>query len=68
MPSTREDIKAIRIFKVEYLLDFINVEDIDTQEKQNFSSKRLRHGEFVWPDRFLSAWQGQKYKKLGLRK
>jgi len=33
MPSTSEAIKAIRMFKDEYLLDFINVEDIDAQEK-----------------------------------
>ena len=29
MPSTRQAIKAIRMFKDEYLLDYINVEDID---------------------------------------
>ena len=33
MPSTREAIKAIRMFKDEYLLDYINVEDIDAQEE-----------------------------------
>lgn len=33
IPSTRQAIKAIRIFKDEYLLDYINVEDIDAQEK-----------------------------------
>ena len=29
MPSTKQAIKAIRMFKDEYLLDYINVEDID---------------------------------------
>ena len=33
MPSTRQAIKAIRMFKDEYLLDYINVEDIDAQEE-----------------------------------
>ena len=33
MPSARQAMKAIRMFKDEYLLDYINVEDIDAQEK-----------------------------------
>jgi predicted nuclease of restriction endonuclease-like (RecB) superfamily len=33
MSSTRQAMKAIRMFKDEYLLDYINVEDIDAQEK-----------------------------------
>ena len=33
MPSTRPAIKAIRMFKDEYLLDYINVEDIDAREE-----------------------------------
>ena len=33
IPSTQQAIKAIRMFKDEYLLDYINVEDIDSQEK-----------------------------------
>lgn len=33
MPSTRQAIKAIRMFKDEYLLDYINVEDIDAREE-----------------------------------
>ena len=33
MYTTRQAMKAIRMFKDEYLLDFINVEDIDAQEK-----------------------------------
>lgn len=33
MPSTRQAMKAIKMFKDEYLLDYINVEDIDAQEK-----------------------------------
>ena len=33
MPSARQAMKAIRMFKDEYLLDYINVEDIDSQEK-----------------------------------
>ena len=33
IPSTQQAIKAIRMFKDEYLLDYINVEDIDAQEK-----------------------------------
>jgi predicted nuclease of restriction endonuclease-like (RecB) superfamily len=32
MPSARSAMKAIRMFKDEYLLDYINVEDIDAQE------------------------------------
>ena len=31
--STRQAMKAIRMFKDEYLLDYINVEDFDAQEK-----------------------------------
>jgi len=33
MPTARQAMKAIRMFKDEYLLDYINVEDIDAQEK-----------------------------------
>ena len=33
MSSPRQAMKAIRMFKDEYLLDFINVEDINAQEK-----------------------------------
>ena len=33
MPSTQQAMKAIKMFKDEYLLDYINVEDIDAQEK-----------------------------------
>ena len=33
IPSTKAAMKAIRMFKDEYLLDYINVEDIDAQEK-----------------------------------
>lgn len=33
MPTARAAMKAIRMFKDEYLLDYINVEDIDAQEK-----------------------------------
>lgn len=33
IPTVREAMKAIRMFKDEYLLDYINVEDIDAQEE-----------------------------------
>ena len=33
IPSTRQAMKTIRMFKDEYLLDYINVEDIDAQEE-----------------------------------
>ena len=33
MPSTQQAMKAIKMFKDEYLLDYINVEYIDAQEK-----------------------------------
>ena len=33
IPSERQAIKAIRMFKDEYLLDYINVEDIDAREE-----------------------------------
>lgn len=33
IPMVREAMKAIRMFKDEYLLDYINVEDIDAQEE-----------------------------------
>lgn len=33
MPTAKTAMKAIRMFKDEYLLDFINVEDIDAQEE-----------------------------------
>ncbi|MBR1447542.1 MAG: DUF1016 family protein [Prevotella sp.] len=33
MPTPRTAIKAIRMFKDEYLLDYINVEDIDAEEE-----------------------------------
>ena len=33
MPTAMDAMKAIKMFKDEYLLDYINVEDIDAQEK-----------------------------------
>lgn len=33
MPTAKTAMKAVRMFKDEYLLDFINVEDIDAQEE-----------------------------------
>ena len=33
IPTARQAMKAIRMFKDEYLLDYINVEDIDAQEE-----------------------------------
>ncbi len=33
MPTTKAAMKAIRMFKDEYLLDYINVEDIDAEEE-----------------------------------
>ena len=33
MPTARAAVKAIRMFKDEYLLDYINVEDIDAEEE-----------------------------------
>lgn len=33
LPDTKQAIKAIRSFKDEYLLDFINIEDLDEQEE-----------------------------------
>ena len=33
MSSSQQALKAVRMFKDEYLLDYINVEDIDAQEK-----------------------------------
>ena len=33
IPAAKEAMKAIRMFKDEYLLDYINVEDIDAQEE-----------------------------------
>ena len=33
MPSTNAAMKAIRMFKDEYLLDYVNVEDIDAKEE-----------------------------------
>ena len=33
MPSSKQAMKAIRMFKDEYLLDYINVEDIDAREE-----------------------------------
>lgn len=33
MPSTKQALKAVNTFKDEYLLDFINVEELDTQDE-----------------------------------
>ena len=46
MPSARQAMKAIRMFKDEYLLDYINVEDIDAQEKdvdEHLVEQRIIH-------------------------
>ncbi len=44
--STHQALKAIKMFKDEYLLDFINVEDIDAQEEdvdERLVEKRIIH-------------------------
>ena len=33
MPSTKQVLKAVNAFKDEYLLDFINIEELDTQDE-----------------------------------
>ena len=33
MPSTKQALKAVNAFKDEYLLDFINIEELDTQDE-----------------------------------
>ena len=60
MSSTRQAMKAIRMFKDEYLLDYINVEDIDAQEKdvdERLVEQRIIH-------KFKSAYLGQLYAYL----
>ena len=38
MPTAKAAMKAIRMFKDEYLLDYINVEDIDAEEAVKIQS------------------------------
>ena len=33
MPNTKQALKAVNVFKDEYLLDFINIEELDTQDE-----------------------------------
>lgn len=39
MPSTRHAVKAISMFKDEYLLDFINVEEMDERDPQDIDER-----------------------------
>ena len=40
MPSTRHALKAISMFKDDYLLDFINVEELDERDPQDIDERK----------------------------
>ena len=43
MPSTRHALKAISMFKDDYLLDFINVEELDEQDPQDIDERIIEN-------------------------
>ncbi|MDO4512023.1 MAG: PDDEXK nuclease domain-containing protein [Bacteroidales bacterium] len=43
MPSTRHALKAISMFKDEYLLDFINVEELGERDAQDVDERVIEH-------------------------
>lgn len=43
MSSTRHALKAISMFKDDYLLDFINVEELDEQDPQNIDERIIEN-------------------------
>ena len=43
IPATRSAIKAIEMFKDEYLLDFINVEEIDARDVADVDEREVEH-------------------------
>ena len=43
MPSTRHAMKAISMFKDDYLLDFINVEELDEQDPQDIDERIIEN-------------------------
>ena len=43
MPSTRHALKAISMFKDEYLLDFINVEEMDERDEQDIDERVIEN-------------------------
>ncbi len=43
MPSTRHAVKAISMFKDDYLLDFINVEEIDERDPQDIDERVIEN-------------------------
>ena len=43
MPSTRHALKAISMFKDDYLLDFINVEELDERDPQDIDERIIEN-------------------------
>ena len=43
MPSTRHALKAVSMFKDDYLLDFINVEELDEQDSQDIDERIIEN-------------------------
>ena len=43
MPSTRHALKAISMFKDDYLLDFINVEELDERDQQDIDERIIEN-------------------------
>ena len=43
IPDARQSLKAIGMFKDEYLLDFINVEELGERDKENIDERVIEH-------------------------
>lgn len=43
IPDARQSLKAIGMFKNEYLLDFINVEELGERDKENIDERVIEH-------------------------
>ena len=44
MPSTRHALRAISMFKDDYLLEFINVEELDERDPQDIDERIIDSG------------------------
>lgn len=64
MPSTRHAVKAISMFKDEYLLDFINVEEMDERDPQDIDERVVENSIIAHVKNFILTF-GKDFTFMG---
>ena len=64
LPSSRQALAAVRLFKDEYLLDFVNVEDIDAGEIEDVDERVVENAIVANIRKFIMAF-GRDFSFIG---